>query len=146
MEDTYRKGLEVDDEVCMLDILDTYGPTNPLREHWLQSANAVIIVYSVTSRFSFDSVQQHVASVKELNGDETIIVLAGTKSDLHAQRQVSTEEGEYFANQLGCQFFETSAFHRINIEEVFFATIREYWKKLAKPTATSKKSSKCRLQ
>ena len=147
LEDSYRKRLVVDGESCLLEILDTIGPSNPLRESWIQSSQAVIIVYSVTSRFSFDSVQQHVDAVKKLAGNEITIVVVGTKSDLHARRQVSTEEGEYFANQLGSQFFETSARFRTNVEESVFAAIREHrQRKRATPTATVRKPPKCLLQ
>ena len=40
------------------------------------------------------------------------------------RRQVSTREGEAMAKEFNCPFFETSAAHRHNVEEVFFDIVR----------------------
>jgi Ras-related protein Rab-2A len=48
-----------------------------------------------------------------------IILLLGNKDDLRAEREVSTEEGQEFANKFGLIFFETSAKTGHNIEEAF---------------------------
>jgi GTPase SAR1 family protein len=49
------------------------------------------------------------------------IVIAGNKVDLEAQRQVSKEEGEKYAEIHTARFFETSAISGININELFSA-------------------------
>jgi GTPase SAR1 family protein len=48
-----------------------------------------------------------------------IILLLGNKDDLKAEREVTTEEGQEFANKHNLIFFETSAKSGHNIEEAF---------------------------
>ena len=48
-----------------------------------------------------------------------IILLLGNKDDLKAEREVTTEEGQEFANKHNLIFFETSAKTGHNIEEAF---------------------------
>ena len=43
------------------------------------------------------------------------IVIVGNKSDLHGQRQISTEEGEELAALWNCQSCESSAKHNENV-------------------------------
>lgn len=46
------------------------------------------------------------------------IVIVGNKSDLHGQRQISTEEGEELAALWNCQSVESSAKHNENIGKI----------------------------
>ncbi|PVU98052.1 hypothetical protein BB560_005711 [Smittium megazygosporum] len=48
------------------------------------------------------------------------MVLVGNKSDDIENREVSTSEGEEFAQMIGCSFYETSAKRRINVENAFY--------------------------
>ena len=48
-----------------------------------------------------------------------IILLLGNKDDLKAERELTTEEGQEFANKHNLIFFETSAKTGHNIEEAF---------------------------
>lgn len=47
-----------------------------------------------------------------------VIMLIGNKSDLEHRRQVSTAEGEAFAQENGLIFLETSAKTAANVESV----------------------------
>ena len=51
-------------------------------------------------------------------------MICGNKCDLDAQREVSIEEGEAFAQRLGWPFFETSAKQNINVSEAMHELIR----------------------
>ena len=54
------------------------------------------------------------------------LVLAGNKCDLGDEyRQVSFEMGQQLANEWNCQFVETSAKERINIDRSFEILVRE---------------------
>ena len=48
------------------------------------------------------------------------MVLVGNKTDLSEKRQVSTEEGEAKAKELGVMFIETSAKGGVNIKVSLF--------------------------
>lgn len=46
-------------------------------------------------------------------------MLVGNKCDMADKRQVSPEEGEKLAKELGLQFFETSAKDGTNVNQMF---------------------------
>ena len=47
------------------------------------------------------------------------MVLVGNKCDLEDERVISTERGKQLADQLGLEFFETSAKENINVKQTF---------------------------
>lgn len=68
---------------------------------------------------SFQNTSKWIEDVKTERGSEVIIVLVGNKSDMNEKRQVTIEEGEKKAKDLGILFIETSAktgFHIFNIK------------------------------
>ena len=73
------------------------------------------------------------------------MVLVGNKCDLESERQVTTGEGQDLAKSFGCPFFESSAKTRINVEESFFALVREIRKDLNKATPGKKAGGKKKL-
>ena len=52
-------------------------------------------------------------------------MLVGNKCDLDDKREVETSEGEELAKKFNCQFKETSAKTRENVEESFYDLVRE---------------------
>ncbi|EAL72419.1 Ras GTPase [Dictyostelium discoideum AX4] len=121
IEDLYRKQCLIDDQVYMLDILDTAGQDelNAIRNHWIKSCEGFILVYSVTSRSSFDQIQSFLDQIKFLKSEKVPIIMIANKSDLDDERQVTYQEGENFANRFGMSFMEVSAKYKLNIDEVF---------------------------
>lgn len=57
--------------------------------------------------------------VKAERGSQVIVVLVGNKTDLGDKRQVSEEEGESKAKQVGAIFIETSAKAGYNVKNLF---------------------------
>ena len=53
------------------------------------------------------------------------IVIVGNKRDKFQEREVSTEEAKALAQQLGCEFFETSAKTNTNVEAAFKSLVRQ---------------------
>ncbi len=47
------------------------------------------------------------------------MIIVGNKIDLAEKRQVSTEDGQALANELGTMFTETSAKVGINVKQLF---------------------------
>jgi len=129
IENSYRKQVTVDDEVQMLDILDTAGQEDysAMRDQYIRTGQGFILVYSICSRSTFQAIKgfhEKILQVKDV--DSYPIVILGNKADLASQREVSTKQGEELAQSLGnVPFFETSAKTRLNIEEGFFQLIRE---------------------
>ncbi|KAM9983557.1 hypothetical protein ACTFIY_000269 [Dictyostelium cf. discoideum] len=121
IEDLYRKQCVIDDQVYMLDILDTAGQDelSAIRNHWIKSCEGFILVYSITSRSSFDQIQSFLDQIKFLKSEKVPIIMIANKSDLDEERQVTYQEGENFANRFGMSFMEISAKYKLNIDEVF---------------------------
>ncbi|EZF23606.1 Ras-like protein [Trichophyton rubrum MR850] len=128
IEDSYRKQCVIDDEVALLDVLDTAGQEeySAMREQYMRTGEGFLLVYSITSRQSFEEIitfQQQILRVKDK--DYFPIILVGNKCDLEKEREVSQEDGEKLARSFGCKFIETSAKSRINVDNAFYDIVRE---------------------
>jgi len=128
IEDSYQKQSIIDDEVVLLDVLDTAGQDeySAMRETYMRPGEGFLLVYSVTSRNSFEEImlfQETILRVKDQ--DYFPIILVGNKCDLEFERQVSTSEGRELARRFRCPFIETSAKLRINVDEGFSNLVRE---------------------
>ena len=152
IEDSYRKQLCVDEEVCLLDILDTAGQEEyaAMRDQYIRSGEGFLMVYSVTSRISFNEIVGFREQILRTKDEDSVpMVIAGNKIDLVTERQITKEEGETLARGFGCSFLEVSARSRINVEEVFFELIRAIrWERQRRsPTAPAKKkkSALCKV-
>ncbi|ETO06740.1 Rab5 [Reticulomyxa filosa] len=70
---------------------------------------------------SFDNAKWWINEVQTREGKHVVIALAGNKVDLEESRQITTQEGEQYANDNQFIFFETSAKTNANIKEIFKA-------------------------
>ena len=120
------KTLYLEDRTIRLQLWDTAGQERfrTLIPSYIRDAAVTVIVYDVTSRDSFEAVDQWIADVREERGDsmdDVIVVLVGNKGDASLEeRQVSEAEGEEKARQLGVKvFMETSAKSGQNVKALF---------------------------
>ena len=149
IEDSYRKQSTIDDQSCMLHILDTAGQEeySAMRDQYMRAGEGFLCVYSITARAGFDQVSPLREQVLRVKDVETIpIVLCANKCDLESERQVPDEEGKQLAKSFGCPFFSTSAKARINVEEAFYELVREIRKTNTsknKPAKGGKKKGGC---
>jgi len=139
IEDSYRKQCVIDDEVALLDVLDTAGQEeySAMREQYMRTGEGFLLVYSITDRQSFEEImtfQQQILRVKDKDYFPMIVV--GNKCDLDGERQVSTQEGQNLAKNFGCKFIETSAKSRINVDNAFYDIVREIRRYTRKCRAT----------
>ncbi|GMI46501.1 hypothetical protein TrCOL_g10358 [Triparma columacea] len=129
IEDSYRKQVTIDEEMAILDILDTAGQDeySSMQDQWMREGKGYLLVYSIADRASFEEIsvfKEKILRAKE--ADKVPMVLVGNKCDLDADaRQVEVSEGEALAEEMGCPFMETSAKSKINNEECFFQAVRE---------------------
>jgi Ras family protein len=101
-----------------VEIMDTAGQDeySILSSHHASSMNGYVLVYSISSRSSFDMIKIIRDKILDFTGLESVpCVIVGNKSDLNIQRQVSTEEGKELAQQWNCPTIETSAKHDENV-------------------------------
>jgi len=151
VEDSYRKQTTIDDQYCILNILDTAGieDFSAVRQHYTISGHGFIIVYSITSKQSFaeiDSIYQDICRIKDTT--QVPIAIVANKCDLEAYRQVPRSEGEEYCKKNGLPFIEVSAKANINVDAAFFVVVREvfkYEKKAAENTPRSSKKRICKL-
>lgn len=56
IEDSYRKQVNIDNETCLLDILDTAGQEeySAMRDSYMRTGQGFILTFSITSRQSFN--------------------------------------------------------------------------------------------
>ena len=109
-------------EKISLDIWDTAGQEKfrALTRIFYKNAKAVIIVYSINNKESFDEAKNYwYDQVKQHCDSSVIIAIAANKCDLYEQRQVEDEEGEKFAKNVGAFFASTSAKNDSGITNLF---------------------------
>uniref|UniRef100_A0A6B2LFS6 Uncharacterized protein n=1 Tax=Arcella intermedia TaxID=1963864 RepID=A0A6B2LFS6_9EUKA len=118
----------------MLDILDTaqYEEFTSLRDQYMRTSQSFIILFSIDSRTSFDSLRDYRETIMRVRDQEKFpVVLCGNKSDLEGDRLVTDWEAEELARSWGCPYVKTSAKTRLNVDEVFFEIVREIKKEQA---------------
>lgn len=160
IEDSYRKQVVIDQQSCMLEVLDTAGQEEytALRDQWIRDGEGFVLVYSITSRSSFTRIRKfysQIQRVKEsstassptaaaylsaphsptgMSGHQAPVMLVGNKSDRATEREVSTQEGSALAKDMGCDFVEASAKNCINVEKAFYEVVRSLRKQRQEQT------------
>ncbi len=89
-----------------------------VRQTYVANAEAGILVYDVTRKETFESLENWFSEIKSVS--KTIsMILVGNKIDLEGNRVVSTTQGEELAKKLNLSFIETSAKTGENINDAF---------------------------
>lgn len=137
------KNIEIDDQKVKLFIWDTAGQEeyHALNSVYYRDAMAVILVYDITDKDSFDKVQAWVDELHLYLPKDTPIAIAGNKDDL-SNRQVEVEEAEEYAASIGGAHFSTSAKTGKGISDIFTAVTKAVIRKHKKEAKTVEKSRK----
>ncbi|GAB7365052.1 hypothetical protein MBLNU230_g5833t1 [Neophaeotheca triangularis] len=149
IEDSYRKQVQIDGQSCMLEVLDTAGQEEytALRDQWIRDGEGFVLVYSISSRSSFSRIQRFYSQIQRVKESAAAssptypgsplsqttpssqgpapVMLVGNKCDRVTEREVSTQEGQALAKQLGCDFVEASAKNCVNVEKAFYDVVRQ---------------------
>jgi small GTP-binding protein len=127
IEDTYLKNVTVDGIKRLIEIVDTAGQEEyvSMRNMWTNNADAILIVYSIENKLSFDNLQSIMDQICRLKDNSIPIILVGNKCDLF-KKEVTKNDGIELAKKWNVPFFETSAKEDINTKKVFFDLIRKY--------------------
>ena len=110
-------------------LLDTAGQERfeAINTQYYRLADAVLLVYDITNKMSFDKVKEFYAyKIKNNCKEDIIIELLGNKSDLEDKRQVPIEEGITFALENHYEFLESSCLQNKNVANAFLSLI-ERW-------------------
>jgi small GTP-binding protein len=119
--DFKTKTLDVDGNAIKLQIWDTAGQERfrTITSSYYRGAHGVIVVFDVTNPESFANVRKWLLEINRYASETAQKLLVGNKSDLVNERKVSTEEARELADELGIQYFETSAKASSKVEASF---------------------------
>jgi len=120
--DILVKKVEHNGREYKLALTDTAGQERfkALSNLYFRGAKAIIFVYAINSRDSFEDVNDWISTAKQhCDNEEFIGCLIGNKLDLERQRQVSYEEGLELAQQNNYLFLEVSAKAKLGIDNIF---------------------------
>ncbi|XP_005486928.1 ras-related protein Rab-17 [Zonotrichia albicollis] len=120
--------LELDEATVKFEIWDTAGQEKyqSVCHLYYRDAHAALIVYDIANKETFSRAKLWLEELeKKFLPDEIVVALVGNKTDLAAEREVTTEEGEDFAQTKGLLFMETSAKSNHQVNDVFMAVVQE---------------------
>mmetsp|Transcript_20826 Transcript_20826/g.23183 ORF Transcript_20826/g.23183 Transcript_20826/m.23183 type:complete len:186 (-) Transcript_20826:93-650(-) len=148
IEDSYRKQVEIDKQVLVLDILDTAGQEeySTLQDQYMRSGQGFMLVFDITQKTTFQDIprfKEKILRVKDMQ--KFPMVLVGNKCDLEEEREVTKQEAQDLAKKYGCPYFETSAKCRVNVEEAFYQCVREIKKALKEKGKEGRRKGKCNI-
>ncbi|NVM04337.1 MAG: GTP-binding protein [Candidatus Helarchaeota archaeon] len=90
-----------------------------LRRNYYPNTESFILMYDVSNQDSFTEIDSWIEEIKPYAKNDGLFLLVGNKIDLNSERNISLEEGGKKANELGFEFFETSAKTGQNVKDVF---------------------------
>eukprot|EP00493_Phyllostaurus_siculus_P001396 UN01404 len=123
--------VQIDDRQIKLQIWDTAGQESfrSITRSYYRGAAGALLVYDITRRETFNHLTRWLEEARQNGNQNMTIMLIGNKCDLEHRRQVSTEEGEAFAQKHGLMFLETSAKTAENVEEAFHLPAKKIYEK-----------------
>ena len=98
-----------------------------MRDLYIKNGQGFIIVYSLTSRQSFQDIKLIREQILRVKGTDRVpIVLVANKCDLSEScREVSTDDGCSLANQWSIPYIETSAKNSTIVNGLFTEIVKE---------------------
>ena len=121
-------------EKIKVSIYDTAGQERfkNIVKHYYKGANGVLLIFDITKRDTFEKLDYWLTDLQENsdNLDYLFIYLIGNKIDLEAERKVSTEEANKFAQEKNLSYIEVSAKTGFNIKKLFDETIKRTLEKI----------------
>ena len=127
------------------DIWDTVGQEKyrSLTKIFYKDAKIIILVYDITTEFSFNELKEYWYKETQNNTDgEPILALCANKDDLYGQQKVKNEDGKKFADQINAIFQNTSATSYQSINFLF----ENLGKKIINPKFDYKKAYKEKIK
>ncbi len=115
--------IEFRDNSIKLQIWDSAGQERykALIPSYVRGAAIIFIIYDISDQKSFLNIETWINFIKQVNTDESLLILCGNKNDL--DRQVNYKDGYELAQKNGMMFFETSAKKPTNINLMMFTAI-----------------------
>ena len=117
-----------------------------MRETYMRSGEGFLLIYSVTSRASYEELKEFQRQILRVKDRDTFpMILVANKCDMEQDRVVTVEDGKDLAKEFKCRYVETSARLRVNVDEAFqflVRAIREDNKRVSGQMEDSKRGAK----
>ena len=120
--DSKIQNLKKNNRNITLKIYDTAGQERyrSIVQNYYKGADGIILMYDITNKNSFESIEQWINNIKESSNYENIgLVVVGNKCDLENNRVVKKEEKELLEKKIEMKIIEASAKLDINVKESF---------------------------
>ncbi|MHA2006820.1 MAG: Rab family GTPase [Promethearchaeota archaeon] len=120
-----EKKIKFEEEYVNFILWDIAGQSKfeVMRRHFYQGAEAIILIFDLTNRKSFESIPGWYNDIKK-NFDayqkKLIGFMLGNKEDLKNNRKISHDEATKVAENLNLEYVETSALTGRNVEISFY--------------------------
>lgn len=123
------KKTRIENSSIKAQIWDTAGQERyrSITSAYYKGAHGALVVYDITRKSSFDSVEKWLSDLKNNGEEKMVIMVIGNKCDMETSRAVPIEEGEGKAQRNGVAFLETSALNATNVEKAFDGLINKLY-------------------
>lgn len=129
------KSLEITDKetnktkTIKMQVWDTAGQEafHAITRSYYKSAIAGLLVFDVTRRTTFNKLSYYLGEMSKY-GDLKNVIIVGNKID-QKKREVSKEEAQKFADNIGYEYVETSAKNGQNVTKVFQSLVEGVYAK-----------------
>ena len=130
----------IDNETIHVELWDTAGSEkfNSLTKGFFGKAEGIMVMFDVTCQASFDNIRNWTESIKtHLSGDlnKNIVIIIGNKIDC-VEREIKTNEAKNYCNELGFEYFETSAKKVQNVNSTIKYLVKQVIKNKNKNSVT----------
>ena len=116
-------------KILKLELWDTAGQERyrSVTKLFYKDANAAILVYDITNKFSFEEIQNYwFGQVKDSAPENIIIAIVANKLDLYENEQVDETIARKYAQDNNALFASTSAKNTSGIEDLFIEIAKIY--------------------
>lgn len=122
-----KKYISLDNKIILIHILDTCGMEryDSIAEGFYSNAKGAFVIYDITNRQSFNSVDKW---INKLSGTKPIITILGNKCD-STNRIITADEGKKIADKHKAFFFETSCLNQTNLDQAFDNLVKSIYLK-----------------
>ncbi|KXS18896.1 hypothetical protein M427DRAFT_95747 [Gonapodya prolifera JEL478] len=144
IENTFTKVLKLRGQEYAMEIIDTAGQDeySILNQKHSIGIHGYVLVYSITSRTSFEMVKIIREKILNYTGTDWVpTVVVGNKADLSVQRQVSVEDATKLSQEWNCSMVESSAKTNLNIQKIFELVLQEIEKGSAETGGEAKQTN-----
>lgn len=124
-----EKDIKINNKKIKLNIWDTIGQEKyrAVSKLFLNEAQIVILVYSITDSQSFKELNYWNNLYKEQMGEKVVLGVVGNKIDLFTEQKVTENEGKQYAEECNANFTQLSAKeNKLGIDEYIQQLIIKY--------------------